>query len=954
MAEARIPAVFTIPPHRAFADALAAGLIARAGGDRLALARTLLLLPNNRAQRSFTDAFVRRAEGGLLLPRLVAIGDPELDERVGALLDPADAEEPPPPAVDPLERQMLLARLVQEAGQPVDAAEAMRLAADLARTLDQMIVEEIDPAKLRDIVLPELSQHWQASLDILETILARWPQVLASRGQIDLAARRNRLLDRAAARLSGDVVAAGITTSAPAVARLLRAIARLPRGLVVFPGLDCEMPDAEWDALGPDAEGRAIETHPQFHLKLLLDRMGIARGEVRRWRWGGRSDAPAERSRAVANALAPAAFTDKWQTLPPAARRLSGVRAAIFATPGEEAQAIAIALREVVETPGRTAALVTPDRGLARRVAAHLRRWDIVADDSAGTPLSLTPVGTLLLAFAECAAEDHAPVPLLALLKHPLAQAGERRLAWLDGVRALDAALRGPRPAAGLDGIAAHLGGRVPFWETARALLRPVPSGGLTELVAWLRESVALLCGDGAWAGPDGRQAADLVASIEALAAQGPSLARIETFAPLLRDLLDGIAVRPPQGGHPRIFIRGLLEARLGHEDLTIMGGLNEGVWPAVPAPDPWLAPSIRRALGLPGLERRTGLAAHDFAGALGARQVLLTRARRDARSPTIASRLLLRLEAMTGGLPRAPRLAGWAAALDRPPGFRPARQPRPAPPIADRPKRIAVTLLDRLKADPYAFYARTMLGLHALDAVDADPTPAWRGTMVHVVFDAWMKEDGCDPALLRGRARSLLDSIAAHPVMRALWEPRLLAGIDWVAERMQAERAAGRTPIVAELRGKALVEGVELYGTVDRIDRLIDGTLAIVDYKTGKAPSRAQVAAGYALQLGLLGLIAERGGFPDVSGKVARFEYWSLARNAGLFGHVSLPTGDKAGQIADADFLPHAAGILREAVGERLLGAAPFVAKLAPKYAPYADYDQLMRLDEWYGRQDD
>jgi len=986
MAEGASPNVYTIPPHRAFADALAAGLIARSKGDRLALARTIILLPNNRAQRTLTDAFVRRAEGGgLLLPRLVAIGDPELDDRLGAALDPVDGDEPVPPAIAPIERQLMLARLVQraraQAGDPVDAAEAMRLAADLARVLDQLQIEEVRVASIAEAVAPELAQHWQASLAVLETILAHWPRVLASLGKIDLAERRNQLLDRAAKRWreqgsAAAIVAAGINVAAPAVARMLRSIAFLDNGLVIFAGIDCALPAAQWDALGPhDPESgvRAIETHPQFQLKLLLDRMGIARGEVREWRWGGGRDAPAARTRAVAHAMAPAEFTHQWQGLKPSERRLSGVRAAVFATPGEEAQAIAIALRETVETPGRTATLVTPDRNLAQRVVAHLRRWGIEADDSAGQPLSVTPPGTLLLGLAEAIAESFAPVPLLALLKHPLVRAGEDRLEWLEGVRLLDRALRGPRPPAGLEGISAYLAtgeGRErkiraaaePFWRDVEALLLTVHAAasgdangapfGLQGLLGMARETATALAGDAAWAGPAGRQAAELIAELEASATVGPEIARMEALPRLLRDLFDGVAVRPPQGGHPRISIRGLIEARLTHEDLVILGGLNEGVWPAAPAPDPWLAPAIRHALGLPGLERRIGIFAHDFVSGLGARQVLITRARRDERAPTIASRFFLRLEAMTGGVTRAPQLARWTQLLDRSataPAY--AARPAPRPPILDRPRRIAVTKLDRLKADPFAFYADTMLGLARWDMVDADPTPAWRGTMVHAVFEAWMKEDGCNPAKLRARAEAMLRDLVAHPVMKALWEPRLLEAIDWVATTLQANAEDGRLPLTAEIFGQAEVAGVELYGKVDRIDRLADGGLAIVDYKTGKPPSRKQVEAGFALQLGLLGLIAEKGGFRDVTGPAAAYEYWSLARERGQFGHVMSPVGAKG--IAAEDFVAHAAHHLTEAIEHWLMGDAPFTAKLHPEFAPYGDYDQLMRLEEWYGRAD-
>ena len=972
------PAVFTIPPHRAFADALAAGLIARYRRGPTGLAQGLVLLPNNRAARAIQDAFLRRSGGGLLLPRLVPIGDPDLDERIGGALEPIDAAAPIPPAIEPLERLLLLARLVQR-HQRVDAAEAMRLAEDLARTLDQLLIEEVDPARLAGFAadLPDLSLHWQKSLDQLRLILSDWPAQLAARGRIDLADRRNRLLAAIAARWrerppAGFVCAAGIDVAAPAVARLLRVVARLPEGLVVLPGLDPLMPEEEWRALGPHdpdpGTGRrrpAIETHPQFHLKLLLERMGVARGEVMRWRRGGGRDAPAARSRAIAHAMAPPLFTRKWQTLPPRERRLTGVRALELADPAEEAQAIAIALREALETPARTAALVTPDRMLARRVSAHLRRWGIEADDSAGRPLSQTPPGAFLLALAAAAAEHFAPVPLLALLKHPLTAAGEGRREWLDGVRLLDLALRGPRPPAGLDGIGRLLAGgeAETWWRQAESLLRPLEQafqrqppepperigGTLETLLAALREAAFALAGDGVWAGQAGRAAAELFGSLEAAAGEGPERIRPAELPLLLERLLAAQAVRPPYGRHPRIFIWGLIEARLQRADLTILAGLNEGVWPALPAPDPWLAPRLRAELGLPSLERRIGLAAHDFAGALGAPRVLVTRARRDARAPAIASRFWLRLEAMTGGVTRAPLIRKWARGLDRPAAHRPAARPAPAP--AGRPRRISVTEVDRLKADPYAFYARRILGLRALEPVDADPTAAWRGSAVHQVLEQWMKEDDCDPAKLGPRAEALLAGAAAHPLMRALWQPRLLEAIAFIAAEVETNRRAGRRPLAAEAEGRCELAGVELRGVADRIDICADGSLAIVDYKTGKPPSPKAVAEGFSLQLGLLGLIAEQGGFEGVEGAAACFEYWSLARRAGRLGYVAGPV-DSRTRLDPAEYIAHARRHFIAAAGKWLTGSEPFTAKLHPEYAPYGDYDQLMRLDEWYGRE--
>ena len=967
------PSVYTIPPHRSFADALVAGLMVREGRDRMTLARGLILVPNNRAARAIQDAFVRRAEGGLLLPRLVPIGDPELDERLGSFLDPLDDAEPVPPAIDPLQRQLILARLIEERGGAT-GSEAMRLAADLARTLDQLHVEGIAPQRLRDVDVGELTEHWAHSLQLLRVVLDQWPRELERLGRIDLSDRRNRLLERVARRWrtqppDGFVVAAGISTTAPSVAAVLRSVAFMANGRVVFDALDSTMPDERWAALGPHRPDpgtgiadRPIETHPQYHLKLLLDRMGVARGEVERWRWGGGHAARAGRSRLISNALAPAKFTVEWTDLPRKDRDRSGVELLEVATPAEEAQAIALALREALETPARTAALVTPDRGLAQRVSALLKRWGIDADDSAGVPLSVTPPGTLLLAIVEAAAERFAPVPLLALLKHPLVQADEGRPVWLDRVRDLDRSLRGPRPAPGLASIPPdpeeHKRAAA-WWPEARAMLEPLAAafdGGsdLTRLLAAVRETAERLAGDEVWAKPAGRAAAELIAGLEEHVPHGPRRIDADMVGPILTELMNGVAVRPPQGGHPRIFIRGLIEARLQQADLTILGGLNEGTWPALPSPDPWLAPRIRAELNLPGLETRIGLAAHSFAGALGAPQVLVTRARRDARGPAVASRFWLRLEALTGGMPRAARLKDWALALDGVETPQPVARPQPAPPVAERPKRLSVTDLDRLKADPFAFYAKAMLKLYPLEIVDADPTAAWRGTAVHAVLEEWAKQDGCDPSRLRPRAEQMLRDADAHPLMRALWQPRLMEAIDWIADEMLARQTAGDTVLAAECKGEVNVFGVTLKGIADRIDRLVGGGLAIVDYKTGNPPSHKQVEHGYAQQLGLIGMMAQMGAFEGVSGTATAFEYWSLARNTqDGFGKIVSPVdpAGKGGRIFNDQFVDRASDNLQAAVERWLTGPEPFTAKLHPEHAPYGDYDQLMRLDEWYGR---
>ena len=261
MSDPQRVAVYTIPSHRSFADSLAAGLIARFGSEPLGLANGRILLPNNRAVRAVTDAFVRASGSGLLLPRMIPVGDPELEERIGGALDRID-DEPTPPAIDPIERVLKLASLVRGEG----SAESLRLATDLARTLDALLVERIDPSRLKQAAAGDndLARHWEKSLLKLQLIYDSWPHILAERGAIDLAERRNRLLDRLArtwkdAPPPGFTVAAGITTAAPAVAALLKRISQMPGGMVLLPGLWLSglFPQAEWEALGPDENGRA-------------------------------------------------------------------------------------------------------------------------------------------------------------------------------------------------------------------------------------------------------------------------------------------------------------------------------------------------------------------------------------------------------------------------------------------------------------------------------------------------------------------------------------------------------------------------------------------------------------------------------------------------------------------------------------------------------------------------
>jgi ATP-dependent helicase/nuclease subunit B len=983
VAERGPPKVYSIAAHRGFADALVAGLVPRYAEPDVGLARLTLLLPSSRAVRTVTEAFIRISGDGLLMPRMAAVGDLDLDETLGPLLDPLGAGAEIAPAADLTRRWLRLAQIIrQERGRDAPKGNALlNLSFEMGRAMDRLLVEDVDPDELTGEtvmgLLGDLSQHWLASLGLFLKVQNAWLKELQARGEVDPADRRNRLFRHARKRWRENppatpIVAAGVTSASPALAKMLRTISELPNGAVILPDLDLTLDDAAWDELGragaasdegPFAPGDAV-THPQYHLKLLLNRMSIARGEVSPWHRAGLGAGPPERSHAISSLFLPPESSKRWVDLSPEKRRLAGVRVMDSANPEEEAQAIALLMREALDEPEKRVALVTPDRGLAGRVAAHLQRWNIHADDSAGRPLAQTAAGRVLLLLAEVAAEHAAPVPLVALLSHPLVTPGDGRAAWLENARALDGALRGPRPAAGLAALEPLLTGEArAWWDDVAAILAPLVSLGeadeapLAKLIDALTEAAEVLCGEGVWAQADGRALAALVEELRAAAEDTGYALPPRDLPAMLRDAMDRVAVRPPWGGHPRAAIYGLIEARMSRADLVICAGLNEGTWPARPRTDPLLAPAVLRALGVPGADFRIGLAAHDLAAALGAPEVVLSRARRDADGPAIPSRFLLRVQALLGedllDRHRETGIAALARAIDAAPADPPPYpRPQPRPTREQRDIALGITALDRLRGDPYQFYASHILRLRALDPLDAEPSPAWQGIVAHTVLERWHRERGDLEAI----AHEELREMNAHPLMRALWEPRLLAALAWIGKTVEAQVADGRMVAAVEAKGEMTVGGVTITGRADRIDRLADGSLAVVDYKTGAPPSAAMVEQGFALQLGLVGLMAQRGGIAGLAGAPRAFEYWSLGKSdksETQFGYVKSPVRTermRTGVPLD-DYLSETERYLTEAIELWITGNEPFTARLNPDLAVYNDYDQLMRLDEWQAR---
>lgn len=979
----RAPNLYTIAPGVPFADALAQGVLADfAADDPLALSRVLLLLPTRRSARAVREAFLRASNGlVLLLPEMRPIGDVDED---ALAFDYEDERAPEgsgglaaPPPVSGIRRQLLLMQLVlkwgESSGQPMAPAQAAKLAATLAQFLDQAHTEQLDFAKL-DALAPEVfASHWQRILEFLKIITHAWPEILRHEGALDPAHHRNLMLQALCARWRaapppGPVIAAGSTGSIPATAALLEVVANLPQGAVVLPGLDRYLDAESWEKLDPG--------HPQYGLSQLLSKFGVTRSAVLDWPGAENFSSNAARAHVLSEALRPAETTDAWRDagkilLPKLDAALEGLHALTAPGPREEAAAIAIAMRGVLETPGQTAALVTPDRGLARRVAVELGRWGIVIDDSAGIPLAQTPPAIFIRLLAAMLSEEFAPLPLLAFCKHPLAAAGYAPATLRSAIRQLErACLRGPRPAPGIAGLRAALGGNAAALASVDRIeslcapllqLRAGKSGTLLQYTdAILQVAEAFAASDtqsGAarlWDHEAGETLAEFFSNLRNHAfIYAPEI----EFAgiPLLLDaLMEGHVVRPRYGRHNRLSIWGPLEARLQHADLLILGGLNEGVWPATANTDPWLSRPMRKEFGLPPPERRIGLSAHDFAQAANAPRVLFTRARKLDGAPAIASRWWLRLENLLGGirpgetLPAAQWL-DWALLLDAPAQLTPAPRPRPTPPVNTRPRALSVSNIELLQRDPYAIYARHVLGLKPLDPLDAELGASERGSIIHDILHAFISQHMQnltldDLAELRAIGVRLFDSTLTQPGQRAFWKPKFgqLAArfIEWEL----TYRIGGARPMGLEVTGEMLFEGpggpFTLRARADRIDRHLNGALAILDYKTGGGPTPKQIKTGFAPQLPLEAAIARCGGFKGIaSGMVSDI---SILRLKGADEPLK-PLPIDTGLIDSAE-----AG-LRRLIADYDNPATPYISRRAPMFQKFAgDYDHLARVAEW------
>ena len=1021
--------VFSLPPGAPFLPTLARALLGgrlvpgfRFDGEPLALADVTIYVPTRRAARALRGEFVEALGGrSAILPVIRPLG--EFDEDAAAF-DPGLGDTldlaPPIPAT---ERLLLLAPLVrawkrrlpahvlalfdEEIAVPASAADALWLSRDLAGLLDEIETEGTDWAKLAGLVDGRLAGWWQVTLDFLDIVTDAWPKFLAERGLSDPAAHRSALIRREAARLrlrppAGPVIAAGSTGSIPATAELLAAIAGLPNGAVVLPGLDRTLDEPSFDAITAPGARPSLLGHPQYGLAKLIGKIGVLRGDVEDL--AEVEAGLALRAALVGEALRPAETTELWAETRSRFNRLdiasafNGVTLVEAASERDEAVAIALALRRAVEEPGQRAALVTGDRALARRVSAELKRFGVVADDSGGAPLGGTPAAGLLRLLLQAVFRPGDPIGLLALLKHPLLGLGLERVQARRAAGIVElVALRGGtgRPdilalAALFETRLATLGGgsRPPFWfsrltvrgiEEARDLLlrltravepladwRGREEADLVTLVRASTEALEHLgrSHDGGlgelYAGDAGERLAQVLRSLVAAAA--PFSFAADEWPDVMDALVAPETVKPAQGSDRNIAIWGALEARLQDVDTLVIGGLNEGVWPRKPESDRFMSRLMKTGIDLEPPERRIGLAAHDFQMAMGARRVVLARSARSGDAPAVSSRWLQRLLTFVGKdqaatlRRRGEELLAWTRSLDAGDRRDFAPRPRPTPPLDVRPRHFSVTEIETLRRDPYAVYARRILGLMPLEPVIRDPGAAERGTLFHAILNLFTQReaDPRAPEALSGllaAGRACFAEAALPADVEAVWWPRFekLAAsiIEW--ERVRAPAVARR---FAEERAEKTVvgrSGVTLSGFADRVDLLAGGMADILDFKTGSSPSKAQAHTLLSPQLALEGALLRRGAFRELGKREpSELAFVRLKPNGEVF-EESILEHNRRPRTA-TDLAEEAWARLEKLLAHYDDPLTGYLSRALPFRAGETDgdYDHLARVLEW------
>ena len=930
--------LFTIKAGHGFAEMLVRGICARAGSAE-ALATWRIYLPSHRACQTIQAAFLEYMDGQpVMLPSLMPLG--EGDELTEEIFDEIVSGHTQilPAEISTTQRQFMLARLIgamRIGGQNISQKQALILAADLARLMDQMRQADITAEQLDQIIPDRFSTHWQDIVRFLDIIMRLWPELLGRLGRLDPVEKKLKIVEMLTnswqtSPPAHPVVIAGSTGSLPSTLKMMRAVLGLPAGMVVLPGLANQIDsDDDIDAISTDSG------HPQHQLFSLLEQLDMRPSQVADF--CAEADTQTGSNMLQRRALWQEVFrpyrqTHLWRRSDKGQTSLSEQAVEGISLMGcrdryHEADIIAGLMRKTLESKQKTALLVTPDRKLARGVRAALLRWGLDVEDSAGEPLGQSRTGSYLGLVAQWACTGGDAHRLLALAKHKFASGGLEMAAFNRQIRRIETAiLRRTLPSAGAEAIATYLDefdddGRLADFYRAHILapLQPLaevmalPSASLSQLADAHGKSAEMLAQtdqqDEAlltlWGEADGRIAAQLLSEM-ALYGDDIMLKPFE-YADYFQQLAANIPVRKKWRSHPRLAILGTVEARMQSADLVILGGLNEGIWPPAPDTSPWINQEIRGALGLPDRHWRTGLSAHDFFMLAHSPNLVITRSETADEGTATASRWWQRLEAVLLATRLDRRLysrlpadiqAGFEGLV--PDAASPCQMPAPCPALSVRPRTLWATDMDVLISDPYAIYAKYILGLRPLDDVDRPADAALRGTIFHDCLATFLAAypDGDLPDDAQGRLESIADNyfsaFASNVKITRFWRASFSQIARWFIEQ-ETERRKYITYSLTEVKGKIDIDvdegAVSIGAKADRLDFTADNLCHVIDYKTGTPPTKAQVTKGRATQLMIEAFIARAGAFDGQndtgSVEIDRLEYWQLSGKEQLAGQI-------------------------------------------------------------------
>lgn len=973
---------YTFPATNGFAYSLAAHCEAMATDKQIPLSSFKIFLPTRRGIRTLQEAFLNLSEGKpRLLPIIQSIGDADLEEVSFTTPEAANI----PPAIDPLRRQMVLARLLEKLWpHDYQYRQALGIAAELGHLIDQIHTEDLDPSTLGDLKsIRDYAAYWEITTSFLIPLLTEvWPTYLQSEGMIDPGLHRrlriNALTDFYKNNApSSPVIVAGSTGSIPATRDFIKTIASMDNGQAILPALDMVMAEDSWFKME--------DGHPQYLMKILLDYCKIDRKDVTVLSPPTNPD----RLMFVSEIMRPQLTTDQWPylSLPESKETiLSGAEGIIVCeaeTDHHEATTIALAMLEIAADPDKrkTATLITPDRYLAMRVQSLLRRWGIDIDDSGGTSLTNSAIGQFCLSVLKTLQGGQVqPVPFLAALKNPYAGGGP-----IDNIRSAVRTLetrlfRGVRPHGDFNALAATCEKEATLLKTLADIFAPLTAlqTGMhamqtlitahLQVMETLAATTDITGAERLWAGDSGEALAMFFTTMQQQADITPSLS-LGDYTEMLEDFLKTQTFTASYGKHPRLSILGQIEARMVQADRVILAGLNEGIWPPDAGFDTWMSRGMRGDFGLPSLEQKTTLAAHDFMAALNAPEVFITRSKKSGGAPTLPSRWLNRMATVLQAAQIMPEhrphangslYTGWAKNLTDSRGYDPVQRPAPCPPLKRRPTEFSVTEIEKWMRDPYWIYARKVLGLYQMDPVDMEVGTADRGTLIHKSIEKFTRihprdlpTDAYDALIAIGEAE-----FAAHaqsPEIHGFWWPRFTKAAAWLIAHERDWRQ-GTSFINSELTGYLYpeIDGTQfrLKGKADRIESRQDGSYAIIDYKTGSAPTGAEVKSGLTSQLPLEALILTEGGFeklpPRADAPIALY-YWSLSGSqAG--GDATLAQGkkekpDTAQLVAEAKEGLHALLRAYHQQDTAYLGSPDPARMIRTEYNEFA---HLERIAEW------